>query len=81
MASWDLKWEQGAVTMLCELPWREAARVDAAVIRLAETGEGRLEAVTGDPKGFRLRVAPYIVRFDADPEARELRIFAVFTGR
>jgi hypothetical protein len=67
--------------MLREIPWREGARVDAAVLRLAETGAGRIDAVLGDPKGFRLRVPPYVVRFEADTEAREFRILAVFTER
>lgn len=85
MPAWGLKWERGAIAMLRELPWREAERVDAAVLRLAETGgaagAGRIEAVSGDPRGFRLHVLPYVVRFEADQVARVFRIFAVFTRR
>lgn len=81
MPAWGLRWERGAITMLRELPWREGTRVDAAVIRLAETGLGRVEAVPGDPKGFRLRVPPYVVRLEVDRETRELRILAVFIQR
>lgn len=78
MPPWRLKWERGAVTMLRALPWREGQRVDAAVLRFAESGVGCVDVIPGDPRGFRLRVPPYVVRLEADTEARMLRIFAVF---
>ena len=81
MPQWRLKWDPGAVAMLRAIPWRQGERVDAAVLRFAESSAGRVEAVSGDPRGFRLRVPPYVVRFEADPVARELRILAVFTER
>jgi hypothetical protein len=81
MPAADLKWTPGAIACFRAYPWpnwREAARIDAAILRFAEQGEGDVEQVAGDPRGFRLRVPPYAVRFEVDPEGTLITILGVF---
>jgi hypothetical protein len=59
------------------IPWREAARVDAAVQRLAETGEGDLEWVDGSRADYRLFVAPFVVLLELDPDAALMQVWSV----
>lgn len=39
---WRVEWSYPALAALRAIPWRQAARVDAAVQRLAEHNEGEL---------------------------------------
>jgi hypothetical protein len=72
-------WTPAAWAALRAMPWREAARVDAAVQRFATTGEGQLSRVFArDPRALRLRVSPYAVRLFLDPEAGSLTVGWVF---
>lgn len=58
---WEVVSSHAGLWAFRELPWREAARVDAAVMRFAMTGEGVVAPVRGDPTEIRLKVAPYVV--------------------
>lgn len=61
--SWRLAWSVPAERALLNLHWREGTRVDAAVIRFAETGEGDVFRLhTDDVVTVRLRVRPHGVR-------------------
>ncbi len=61
------------------MPWRDAARVDAAVQQFAATGEGQLSRVyAADPRALRLRVSPYAVRVYLDPDASVLTVGGIF---
>jgi len=67
-------WTPAAQGALLAMPWR-----DAAVQRLAATGEGRLSRVFAhDPRALRLRVSPYAVRLLLDPESGSLIVGWVF---
>jgi hypothetical protein len=63
--------------MLRFMPWREAARVDAAVQRFAETGEGDLEWVKGSRANYRLLVPGYGILIELDAEAHVLDVWSV----
>lgn len=63
--------------MLRHIPWREAARVDAAVQRFAETGEGDLEWVEGSRADYRLIVPGYAVLIELDGEAHAIDVWSV----
>lgn len=54
--SFSLAWSFVAHRDLLSLPWRTAARIDAAVMRFAETGRGGERVVPGDPTRQRIRV-------------------------
>ena len=76
--SWDLKWRPAAIAALRAMPWRQAARVDRAVMRFATKGEGWVERVEGDPTGLRLHAPPYVAILDVDSETTRLRVLAVY---
>ncbi|MEP7127143.1 MAG: hypothetical protein ABJE95_39785 [Byssovorax sp.] len=72
-------WTPAAQGALLAMPWRDAARVDAAVQRFAATGEGQLSRVfANDPRALRLRVAPYAVRLLLEPETGSLIVGWIF---
>jgi len=61
--SWRLEWSVPAERSLLKIHWREGSRVDAAVMRFAESGEGDVFRLhTDDPITVRLRVRPCGVR-------------------
>jgi hypothetical protein len=59
-----LNWSPGARAVFDRLHWHDAERVDAAVLRFVERGEGDFEPVHGDPYGLRLRAPGYIVALE-----------------
>ena len=63
--------------MLRLIPWREAARVDAAVLRFAEDGEGELEWVEGSRADYRLLVPGYGILIELDAEAHTIDVWSV----
>lgn len=78
----ELFWTPAACHALREMPWREAACVDAAVQAFARTGEGRLTRVhERDPRSLRLHVPPYAVRLYLDPDAGRLTVGWIFRER
>jgi hypothetical protein len=78
MHAWRLRWHPAAVFGLLAIPWRHAARVDAAVMRFAETGEGWVAKIQGDPLAVRLHSPPYVALLRFEPEEQRLRVLAVF---
>lgn len=61
------------------MPWRDAAKVDAAVQEFARTGRGDVARVyTNDPRSLRLKVSPYLVRMYLDPVSLTLTVNVVF---
>lgn len=78
----EIRWTPAALRVLREIPWREAARVDAAVLRYAATGEGRLTRVyEHDPRALRLHLPRYTVRLFLDPDTAILTVAWLFTER
>ena len=77
--SWRLRWSETAVAGLQRIGWRDATRVDAAIQRLARTGEGELVRLPSDDAvTIRLRVGPYAARLTLDPFEGVACIWAVY---
>ena len=65
--------------MLLGLPsWQDAARVDAAVQRLAAGGGGAVERRRSDLQSLWLRIPGYIVRLRLYPEQRVMHVLYVW---
>ena len=67
--AWRIEWSHAATAALRAIPWRDAARVDAAVQRLATDQEGELVRIKDHPTAAKLRIRQYVVylnfnRFD-----------------
>jgi hypothetical protein len=78
MQAWRIEWTFAAKAMLRSIPWRDAARVDEAVMRLAATGQGDIDRITGDPHGAWLRLAGYSVRMELEPREHQLTVLYVW---
>jgi hypothetical protein len=75
----EIYWTPAARWALRAMPWRDAARVDAAVQQFAGTGEGQLTRVyERDPRALRLHVAPYAVRLYLDTDSGALTVGWIF---
>ena len=75
---WRIEWSHAALAALRAMPWRQAARVDAAVQRLVATNEGDLVRAHNHPTGARLRVPPYVVYLTFDRQAGVLSVWYVY---
>lgn len=64
--TWQIEWSHAAVAALRAIPWRDAVRLDAAVLRLATKQDGDLVRMKDHPTAARLRVAPYVVCLNFD---------------
>jgi hypothetical protein len=70
--TWALDWSAVAERDLLALPWRLAARIDAAVMAFAadRAGEGVVERISAhDPRRLRLRLYGASAFLWVDPEA------------
>jgi hypothetical protein len=77
--TYKISWSSPATIALRAMPWRQAARVDAAVQRYAATGEGsRFRYETDAALTWRLDVRPYVVRLSVDPRERMIRVWYVY---
>jgi mRNA-degrading endonuclease RelE of RelBE toxin-antitoxin system len=77
--SHEVVWGRPAIQALLSMPWRDAERVDAAVMRFAETGSGEVRRLPEDhPFTRRLRVEGYRVRMVLDPGARRLWVVMIY---
>lgn len=76
--TWRIEWSHAAIAALRAIPWRQAARVDAAVQRLATTNEGELMRATNHPNGARLRVSPYVVYLTLERQSGVLCVWYVY---
>ena len=82
MRAWRIEWLALAHRALLEIPWRDAARVDAAVQRFASTGEGDVVRLpTDDALTLRLRVPPYTVRMSLDRWQATIHVWVVYRRR
>jgi hypothetical protein len=72
-------WGGPAIRALQSIPWRDGVRVDAAVTRFAQTGEGDvIELPDDEPRVRRLCVDGYRVRMVIDPAAGRLWVVMVY---
>lgn len=78
MRTWQLTWSAIAEGALRAIPWRDAARVDAALIHFAATGEGDFERIPNDPTGAWLRVGSYRARVVLDRRERLISVLYVW---
>ena len=76
--SWTLVWSIAAERDLLWMPWRVAARIDAAAMRFAATGRGGERLSATDPRRVRLRVSGAEARLYLDPVPRILLVVRVF---
>ena len=74
---WEISWRHGAAAKLRHIPWREAARVDAAVLRFAASGEGDLEWVNGSRATYRLLVPRYAILIELRAEEHTIDVWSV----
>jgi len=80
--SWRVEWSAPAERSLLNMPWKDATRVDAAVQRLASTGQGDLVRLPEDHAvTLRLRVKPYIALLSLDRQQGILHVINVYTFR
>jgi mRNA interferase RelE/StbE len=70
-----IAWSDRARTDVRNLDRKTAMRIFEALHRLAETGEGDVRKLAGEPEELRLRVGNWRVRFTDDGET--LSIHAV----
>jgi hypothetical protein len=76
---WDLVWGPVARRDLVALPMRTAERLDAAVIRFAETGRGPVtRPYPHDPRRLRLVVSDAAALLHADERTGVLYVGRVF---
>jgi mRNA-degrading endonuclease RelE of RelBE toxin-antitoxin system len=77
--AWTIEWSAPAIVSLRRIPWRVGARVDAAVQRLARTGEGEVVQLATDTRDtVRLRVGVYFVRITFDQWQGVARVWSVY---
>lgn len=82
MTAWRVEWFDPAIDALFRMPWRDAARVDAAVQRFASTGEGSVVRLSTDnATTLRLRVPPYTARLTLDRAERTIYVWIVYQRR
>jgi hypothetical protein len=80
--SWRVEWFEPAIQSLRQIPWRDAARVDAAVQRFAATSEGDVVRLpVDDAVTLRIRVRPYAARVTLDPIDGVLHVWIVYRIR
>jgi hypothetical protein len=74
-----LRWSYPALFALKALHWTQAARIDAAVQRLARSGEGDVFQYRSDNAvTARLWVPPYVIRFTADAREGTILVLNVY---
>ena len=81
--TWSIAWSAVAERDLLAVPWRLAARVDAAVMALADgrKGEGTLERLTAsDPHRLRLRLPGANAFLWLDHSERVVHVARVLRG-
>lgn len=81
--SWTLEWSWVAEHRdLMELDWHAAERIDAALIRLAATGNGPVVQIdSDDPNRFFLRVKGAEARLFLNARARAIHVVRIFRRR
>lgn len=74
----EIVWSYPALYDLRSIHWLHAADVDAAILRLAETGVGRLEKVPEQPSMRILRAGRFRALLRADFRAATLFVVRVY---
>ena len=78
MKSWSLAWSSQAEADLRNIHWDTASRIDAALMRLAEAGEGTLrKVVLHDQVWSALLLWPYAALVTRDKAARTILVWRV----
>lgn len=75
--SWAVEWTRTAVKDAKKLDATIARRVEQAVARLAEIGEGDVKRLKGMADILRLRVGDWRVLFRLEPEAGRLLLLRI----
>ncbi len=81
MSSWEIVWSYPAAWMLRAIPWRQAARVDAAVQRFAQTGAGDIERIGESMRFLRLHVLPFMLHLEVNADEGILRVWSLSRSR
>lgn len=77
--SFSVEWHPVARRDLLSLAWRDAAKIDAAVMRFAAAWEGHYERVSAlDPRRVRLFVPGVVAILFIDLENRAVHVGRVF---
>ena len=76
---WTIEWGAVARRDLMNLPWRAAERLDAAIIRFAETNRGPVTRLYApDPRRLVLTVVGAVAYLHADERSGVLFVGRVF---
>lgn len=76
--TWRIEWSHAAGAALRAIPWRDAARIDAAVQKLATHQQGEIVRLEDHPTAAKLRVSPYLVYRNFDRFEGTLTIWFVY---
>ena len=77
--SFEIEWHPVARLDLLAIPWRAAARIDAAVMRFAATGQGDIKRISPtDPRKLRLFVPGVVAVLFVDGSKRTVHVGRVF---
>jgi len=75
---WNVAWSSQAEADLRNIHWDTAGRIDASLMRLAETGEGTLrKVVLHDQVWSALLLWPYAALVTRDKAARTILVWRV----
>lgn len=76
---WTLCWSEPAQRTLLNLPWPDATRVDAQILRFAASGEGKITRLRDDDAvTVRLRVGRYGVRLSLDRIGGVMTVWSIY---
>ena len=76
---WQVAWTRRAHRDLRRIVRAIAARIYAAIVRFAETGQGDVRRLSARENQWRLRVGDYRVRFIPDYESQTIQVLGCFT--
>ena len=74
---WHVAWTNRAHRDLRRIDRAIAARIYAAIIRFAETGQGDIRRLSARGNQWRLRIGDYRARFIPDYESQTVQIIRV----
>jgi mRNA-degrading endonuclease RelE of RelBE toxin-antitoxin system len=75
---WQIEWSHAAGAALRAIPWRDAARIDAAVQKLAIDQDAELARVKEHPTAAKLRVGSYLVYLNFNQFDGTLTIWFIY---
>jgi hypothetical protein len=79
--SLEIEWHPVARQDLLAIPWRAAARVDAAIMHFAATGQGHIKRISPtDPRKLRLFVSGAVALLFVDITTRTVHVGRVFSS-